>query len=827
MATEVSLLPHLQMFDRGISQEYKSRPGRGPTLNLPARDRATHGSALREQLQHFVALSNNLQLERAARNLEALVPSGIIIEFESAPGFDLAFARLDLPGSGIELLNHKVVGNVHYATCFVPEGKLDVLVGKVRDYLERDTAKGNPRNKELVESIQSIGRATIAAFWTDEVPPPEGEGLHWWEVWLRREELDPEACLQRFIEAAAVLELQLGQTWLSFPDRVVINLQATRDQLADAAELLNLIAELRRVDRASALPDDPNLGEQDAFVNGLVNQLQGPAENAIRVTLLDTGVNRVHPLIAPALDAVDMHTVDQAWGTHDHHGHGTSMAGIALYRDLRSQPANQPVALPHRLESVKTLPPNGQPPTAPELFGALTQQAVALCEINAPDRRRVICSTVSSQMHQDGLPSSYSAAVDQVAFNDGEDTRLVVLAAGNVPDELWSSFAASNATYGVEQPGQAWNALTVGAFTEMDLLPAGPTWANWQPIAPAGDLSPFSATSCSWRKWPVKPEVVFEGGNVAIDPAGAVATPASMQLLTTRRNHNVSPIGHTNMTSPACVQAASLSADVMSEYPDFRAETVKALVVHSARWTHRMFARFLTDQTMAARAQLLRACGWGVPKREAALNSLRNRVYVVTEDSLQPFRQQGREGKMNEMKVYVLPWPQEFLEALADTPVRLRITLCYFIEPSPSKRGWVNRYRYSSHALRFDLRRNNETPTEFNKRANAAMLEPDEHADNPADDGWLLGSRLRTHGSTHCDEWTGPAINLLSRDLLAVYPVIGWWRTCTERGECERPANFSLVVSLEVQDAEVDLYSAIQSQLEIPIAADLINTLGA
>lgn len=299
-----------------------------------------------------------------------------------------------------------------------------------------------------------------------------------------------------------------------------------------------------------------------------------------------------------------------------------------------------------------------------------------------------------------------------------------------------------------------------------------------------------------------------------------------MQLLTTRRNFNVSPIAHTNMTSPACVQAAAMCADVMSEYPEFRAETVKALVVHSARWTQRMFTRFLTDQTMAARAQLLRACGWGVPKREAALNSLRNRVCIVTEDSLQPFRQEGRDGKMNEMKIYVLPWPQEFLEALADTPVRLRITLCYFIEPSPSKRGWINRYRYSSHALRFDLRRNNESPAEFNKRVNAAMLEPDEHADNPADDGWFLGSRLRTHGSTHCDEWTGPAINLLSRDLLAVYPVIGWWRTCTERGQCEQPANFSVVVSLEVQDAEVDLYSAVETQLETPLAADLINTLG-
>lgn len=291
MATEIPLLPHLQMVDRGISQEYKSRPGRGPTLNLPARDRARHGSALRSQLQNFVALSQDLQLQRAARNLEALVPSGIVIEFESAPGFDLAFARLDLPGAGIELLNHKLVENVHYATCFIPEGKLDVLVGKVREYLEQNTARGNPRNKELVESIQSIGRATIAAFWTDEVPPPEGDDLHWWEAWLRRENLDAEACLHRFMEAAATLELQLGQRWLSFPDRVVVNLHATRQQLAEAAELLNLIAELRRADRASALPDEPNFGEQDDFVNDLTNQLQGPDEGATRVTLLDTSLS--------------------------------------------------------------------------------------------------------------------------------------------------------------------------------------------------------------------------------------------------------------------------------------------------------------------------------------------------------------------------------------------------------------------------------------------------------------------------------------------------------------------------------------------------------
>ena len=58
-----------------------------------------------------------------------------------------------------------------------------------------------------------------------------------------------------------------------------------------------------------------------------------------------------------------------------------------------------------------------------------------------------------------------------------------MLAAGNVPESLWSGFPNSNLTYGVEQPGQAWNALTVGACTHMDKFPGNGAWAGWKAVA--------------------------------------------------------------------------------------------------------------------------------------------------------------------------------------------------------------------------------------------------------------------------------------------------------------------------------------------------------
>src|SRR5690606_13944984 len=133
--------------------------------------------------------------------------------------------------------------------------------------------------------------------------------------------------------------------------------------------------------------------------------------------ILDAGVNRDHPLLAPGLLQSDCLTVEPGWGAHDHHpdGHGTAMAGLALYGDLTDAMASSaPVTLRHRLESVKILPPTGA--NEPELYAAVTAEATSRAEIQNPHRARVYSMAVTTLDDRDrGQPSSWSAAVDALA----------------------------------------------------------------------------------------------------------------------------------------------------------------------------------------------------------------------------------------------------------------------------------------------------------------------------------------------------------------------------------------------------------------------------
>jgi hypothetical protein len=106
--------------------------------------------------------------------------------------------------------------------------------------------------------------------------------------------------------------------------------------------------------------------------------------------------------------------------------------------------------------------------------------------------------------------------VDQLCFGDEGARRLILISAGNVREGLsQAGYPARNEIEPIENPAQAWNAITVGAFTEKFVI-TDPTYEGWEPVAPVGDLCPTSRTSVSWeRKWPLKPDVVLEGGNWA------------------------------------------------------------------------------------------------------------------------------------------------------------------------------------------------------------------------------------------------------------------------------------------------------------------------
>ena len=194
----------------------------------------------------------------------------------------------------------------------------------------------------------------------------------------------------------------------------MVLVKAKADQLAASLDVLNDLAEIRGAKSVALHQMTP--AEQAQAARVFVEGLRAAPSGAPAVCILDTGVNRHHPLLAASLADGDLHACDPAWRTDDNHGHGTEMAGLALLGDLSpiAKSAAPPV-LRHRLESVKILSP-GQGYNPPHLYGAITAEATSRVEVQAPERRRGFSMAVTR--NADGLrgqPTSWSAAIDALA----------------------------------------------------------------------------------------------------------------------------------------------------------------------------------------------------------------------------------------------------------------------------------------------------------------------------------------------------------------------------------------------------------------------------
>ena len=498
--------------------------------------------------------------------------------------------------------------------------------------------------------------------------------------------------------------IKVAKGELYFPERTVLLAEASIDHMQRSMITLNTIAELRRAKETAEFFDSMRPDEQADWLDEMLQRVGFTDETELTpfVCLLDTGVNRGHPLVNPAIHKRDLHTVEPAWGTGDTNGHGTKMAGVALAGNLTELLAGvAPVRIQHRLESVKLLPWDGATGGNPTHHGYLTIEAIARPEISAPSRLRVFGMAVTARDNRDrGRPSAWSAAIDALAADapgDGADRRLIILSGGNVREPYaWANYPASNATDGIHDPAQAWNALTAGAFTDLVRI-TDPDASDYSPIAPEGGLSPFSTTSLTWEaQWPLKPDVVLEGGNAAMDSLSAVEMP-SLSLLTIHNVPSVRLFTTSNATSAATALASRLAAQVLAEYPELWPETIRALVVHSAEWTETMKLQFLPRDVRPSKKDyrnLVQRCGFGVPDIDRALWSVNNSLTMVVEESLQPFkRQTSGQPTLRDMHLHSLPWPHEVLETLGETPVEMCVTLSYFIEPNPSQRGIRTRYQ--------------------------------------------------------------------------------------------------------------------------------------
>lgn len=810
-------LPHIEITRFRQQHEYASSGSGGNPVD---RIRAEHGRRLQGELDAALKLAEELRPKD--ERLPAAATS--ILEVELRRGTDPE--KLDRVRDNIRSSAAKANDrNDRTIAVFVPDGSKEVFAKILNDYLHGEVSPdtGSPPNKSLVEAIENFRAARLETVWTDDPAalPTDPQHQMWWALWCwpDAEEKVEQACERLRVRAAS------KDRRLYFPDITVVPVHATRAAIELMLFMTGAIAELRRATDTPVFFLDDVRGDQHPWSDDLAGRIKWPGNDVPAVCVFDTGVNRAHALIEPALGAKDLHTIDADWGVDDPtEGHGTAMAGMILHGDLTAPLGDASErTLRHRLESVKLLPPDGFDPNEPASYGVLTQAAVALPEIAEPNRARVFCMAVTNLDVSGSTPSSWSAAIDQAASgsmpgdDDDAPKRLLIVSAGNIEAEIDYNKIKPQDDYPIEDPAQAWNALTVGGYTDLvDVRDKG--FENWTPIAEAGDLSPHSRTSATWPQGraPFKPEIVMEAGNRAVNKTRTEAlTVHSLSLLSTGNDATRAPLVPFQATSAAAAQAARLAGRLAADHPEFWPEAIRALIVHSADWTQPMLDAFNGTGGKKENYELVRRFGYGVPDYERATASANNHLALFAQAEIQPFKFEGR--RFNECHYYALPIPPDMLERLENEPVELKMTLSYFIEPNPGLSANVEPQRYQSHGLRFDLRRKGESLTRFKSRVNTA--EPATAGPAVADDDrWLLGPNSISAGSLHCDVWSGPAIELLGRDTLCIKPVYGWWRDRAGRDYPNKQTRYALIVTLKAQNVSVDLYTPIKAIVDIPSA---------
>ena len=253
------------------------------TRKLMTRDRNSHGKRL---LHHLDELWKSDAQQRA---MFAAIKErqGTYIEFRGAENCDLVYKSLENASQGIRLLNireeelDKGVA-VQSATVFVPAGKEDYFNHRIQAYLNENTKKGNPKNKQLVESIETITLAVISSFWIGKVQDIPGATSVWCEYWLTAEVSEETNVAIQFFEMCDRLEIQHSQKFIVFPEKVIVLAKTNREQIQKVLNEIGYVAEIRRAPEVASFFVDMNAGEMNDWIPWPTELLQSLGNTEVK-----------------------------------------------------------------------------------------------------------------------------------------------------------------------------------------------------------------------------------------------------------------------------------------------------------------------------------------------------------------------------------------------------------------------------------------------------------------------------------------------------------------------------------------------------------------
>jgi len=76
-------------------------------------------------------------------------------------------------------------------------------------------------------------------------------------------------------------------------------------------------------------------------------------------------------------------------------------------------------------------------------------------------------------------------------------------------------------------------------------------------------------------------------------------------------------------------------------------------------------------------------------------------------------------------------------------------------------------------------------------------------------------------GSIHSDMWHGSAADVATCNVIGVCPVIGWWRARPWLERWDRQTRYSLIVSIQTPEQDVDIYTPVAAMVQVPTQVEV------
>ncbi|ABA23111.1 Peptidase S8 and S53, subtilisin, kexin, sedolisin [Trichormus variabilis ATCC 29413] len=602
-------------------------------------------------------------------------------------------------------------------------------------------------------------------------------------------------------------------------------------------EVLEFLLELETVKEIDR-PPQPAF-ERTADYNLPISRIPeviSPPEDNCGILVIDSGVQRGHPLIARVLGEADVFP-DPAQqlirgGADDVHGHGTNVAGIAIYGDVENCIKKLSFDPTVWLFSARVTDENCEY-YEDLLVETQLDQAIRAFVDQYPNCKVINISLGNAkQIYRDGMKQFRLAAkIDEIAYqyqNQNKNIIFVISAGNSYHEELgYEQLRTEYPNYLLNKkariidPATSAIALTVGSLSYGRGSMTEPGDVRRQAIAKLrGYPSPFTRTGFGVDGM-IKPDVVDFGGDLALDLSyrEALGLPkvsqlednvAGISVVTFSKNFQSSLFNICSGTSFAAPRVANIAAQLFTKYPNASSNLIRALIVNSAVLPKEIPDEFSKGTESKKIKKQLQIYGYGQTDLERAMYSAENYV-VLSEDNI--FIPVGK------FHIYEIPQlPEEFFDI--EGTRTLSVTLA-FDPPTRPTRG----DSYLGVTMEFNIFKGIDKESVVNAYVDASRTDkPGEFAEIPIKNlkkkypkrsitiDLSPGSNLRKKGTVQRGQ-TQLKSGAKKYNNLPMTLVVSCNRKWANPDEIEIQ-RYALVVSVSHSDPQVNLYNRLKLKVD-------------